>query len=131
MAEPEIIPIPRPIVERALALGERDVAATEALRDEVAAYRAEVRPIVDAYGAEMKARTDARARADADRLEGLTAIEKGRGEIVKFLTSPLMIVVITTVTVATINYFLGLAGIAPPEIRAALAPEAADVAPKH
>ena len=125
----EIIPVPVELVQRALALGERDVAATEALRESVETYRAEVKPIVDAYGAMLKARAEALARAEAERLEGRTVVEKGKSEIVQLLTGRVAIAIYTAVAILFANYAAGMAGIAPPPIREALAPEAPHVVP--
>jgi hypothetical protein len=118
MPPTETLTLPREIVDRALALGERDVAATEAL----SAKLDELRPIVEAYGQALKARETARAEADAERLES-------RSTVAKLSTSRPAIAAYTAILVLLANYLTGLAGVAPPAIRAALAPEVIDATP--
>ena len=114
----ETLTLPRELVDRALALGERDVDATEALAEKVDAYRAEVRPIVDAYGLDLAARAKARAEADAERLES-------RSAFARLATGKPAMAIYGVLLALVANYFVGLAGIAPPEIKAALS-EVAD-----
>lgn len=85
---PDHLTLPREYVDQAFVLGGRNAAAYEDLadehrqhreevreyRDELRQYRDEVRPVVEAYGAELKARAEARAKVNAEREEGRSTL---------------------------------------------------------
>ena len=114
------VTLPREIVDRAMDFGDRTATEIHDLGDEVAvlssrldAFMQAVGPVIEQYSIDTKARAQARAEADAERLES-------RSAFAKFATSKVAWTIYSGAAMAAAHYLAGIAGIAPAAVRTAL-----------